>query len=135
MSDSVPIRKLRSGVPGLDEVFGGGIPEFSFNLIAGGPGCGKTTLGHQIMFANASPERKAVYFSIIGESPIKMLRYQQQFAFFDAGKIGDGSVRFMHLGQQALDGGLEAVLQAITQEVEASNPAIVVVDSFRAIVR
>jgi circadian clock protein KaiC len=135
MSDRVPIRKLQSGVPGLDEVLGGGIPEFSFNLIAGGPGCGKTTLGHQIMFANASPERKAVYFSIIGESPIKMLRYQQQFAFFDAGKIGDGSVRFIHLGQHALDGGLEAVLQAITQEVEASNPAIVVVDSFRAIVR
>lgn len=135
MSDRVPIRKLQSGVPGLDDVLGGGIPEFSFNLIAGGPGCGKTTLGHQITFANASPERRAVYFSIIGESPIKMLRYQQQFPFFDAAKVGDGSVRFVHLGQQALDGGLEAVLQAITAELEASSPALVVVDSFRAMVR
>ena len=54
MSDRVPIRKLPSGVPGLDEVLGGGIPEFSFNLIAGGPGAGKTTIAHQIMFANAS---------------------------------------------------------------------------------
>ena len=135
MSDSVPIRKLPSGVPGFDEVLGGGIPEFSFNLIAGGPGCGKTTLGHQIMFANASPERKAVYFSIIGEPPIKMLRYQQQFSFFDAAKVGDGSVRFVHLGQQALDGGLSKVLEAITQEVEKSNPGVVVVDSFRAMVR
>ena len=135
MSDRVPIRKLPSGVPGLDEVLGGGIPEFSFNLIAGGPGCGKTTLGHQIMFANASPERKAVYFSIIGEPPIKMLRYQQQYEFFDAAKIGDGSVRFIHLGQEALDGGMGKVLEAIVQEVETSNPAIVVVDSFRAMVR
>ena len=84
MNDRVPIRKLPSGVPGLDDVLGGGIPEFSFNLIAGGPGCGKTTLGHQIMFANASPERKALYISVIGEPPIKMLRYQQQFSFFDA---------------------------------------------------
>ena len=91
MNDRVPIRRLTSGVPGFDEVLGGGIPEFSFNLVAGGPGCGKTTLGHQIMFANASPERKAVYFSIIGEPPIKMLRYQQQYSFFDAAKIGDGS--------------------------------------------
>ena len=90
-------------MPGLDEVLGGGIPEFSFNLIAGGPGSGKTTLAHQIMFANASPERKAVYFSIIGEPPIKMLRYQQQYAFFDAAKMGDGSVRFIHLGQEALE--------------------------------
>ena len=122
-------------MPGLDEVLGGGLPEFSFNLIAGGPGCGKTTLGHQIMFANASPDRKAVYFSIIGEPPIKMLRYQQQYDFFDAAKIGDGSVRFIHLGQEALDGGLAKVLEAVMQELETSNPAIVVVDSFRAMVR
>ena len=135
MRDRVPIHKLPSGVPGLDEVLGGGIPEFSFNLIAGGPGCGKTTLGHQITFANASPERKAVYFSIIGEPPIKMLRYQQQYSFFDAAKIGDGSVRFIYLGQSALDGGLAKVLDAVVQELESSNPALVVVDSFRAMVR
>src|SRR5450631_524022 len=135
MNDSVPIRKLLSGVPGLDEVLGGGIPEFSFNLIAGSPGCGKTTLGHQITFANASPARKAVYFSIIGEPPIKMLRYQQQYSFFDSSKIADGSVRFIHLGQEALDGGLAKVLEAVVQELETSNPAIVVVDSFRAMVR
>lgn len=135
MSDSVPIRKLTSGVPGLDEVLGGGIPEFSFNLIAGGPGGGKTTLGHQIMFANASPERKAVYFSIIGEPPIKMLRYQQQYSFFDASKVGDGSIRFVHLGDLALGGGMAKVLEAIEHELETSNPGIVVVDSFRALVR
>jgi circadian clock protein KaiC len=135
MSDSVVIRNLPSGVPGLDEVLGGGIPELSLNLIAGGPGSGKTTLGHQIMFANASPQRKAVYFSIIGEPPIKMLRYQQQYAFFDAAKVGDGTIRFIHLGQLALDGGMAQVLPAIVEEVEKSNPGIVVVDSFRAMVR
>lgn len=135
MTDRVSIRKLSSGVPGLDDVLGGGFPEFSFNLIAGGPGCGKTTLGHQIMFANATPERKAIYFSIVGESPIKMLRYQQQYAFFDSSKVGDGSVRFIHLGAQALEGGLPKVLETIAEEIESSNPAIVVVDSFRAIAR
>lgn len=135
MSGSVLIRKLPSGVPGLDDVLGGGFPEFSFNLIAGGPGAGKTTLGHQIMFANASPERKAVHFSIIGEPPLKMLRYQQQYAFFDAAKVGDGTVRFIHLGQLALDGGLANVLEAIAKEVETSSPSIVVVDSFRAMAR
>jgi circadian clock protein KaiC len=135
MSDRVPILKLPSGVPGFDSVLGGGIPEFSFNLIAGGPGSGKTTLGHQIMFANASPQRKAVYFSIIGEPPIKMLRYQQQYDFFDAAKIGDGSVRFIHLGEHVLTGGMAKVLEAVVQELERSNPAIVIVDSFRAMVR
>jgi circadian clock protein KaiC len=135
VNESVPIRQLPSGVPGLDEVLGGGIPEFSFNLIAGGPGSGKTTMGHQIMFANASPERKAVYFSVIGEPPIKMLRYQQQFDYFDAAKVGDGSIRFVNLGQQARDGGLQKVLEAIEQELDQTSPGIVVVDSFQAAVR
>src|SRR5687767_3026898 len=118
------IRSLPTGVAGLDTVLGGGIPEFSFNLIAGGPGSGKTTLAHQIMFANASPERKAVYFSIIGEPPIKMLRYQQQYAFFDAAKLGDGTIRFIHLGLQALNDGMAKVLAAIVGEVEKSKPGI-----------
>jgi circadian clock protein KaiC len=135
MSDRVLIRKLPSGVPGLDEVLGGGFPEFSFNLIAGGPGSGKTTMAHQIMFANASAQRKALYFSIIGEPPIKMLRYQQQYDFFDAAKVGDDLVRFIHLGDLALAEGMAKVLEAIEQELEKSNPGIVVVDAFRALAR
>ena len=134
MSDRVVIKKLASGVPGLDEVLGGGIPEFSFNLVVGAPGCGKTTLGHQIMFANASPERTALYFNVLGEPPIKMLRYQQQFSFFDPAKVEE-SVRFIHLGEEALSGGLARVYDSIVQEVEKSNPSIVIVDSFRAVLR
>jgi circadian clock protein KaiC len=134
MNDKVLIRRLSSGVPGLDEVLGGGIPEYSFNLVSGGPGCGKTTLAHQIMFANAQPERPALYLSILGEPPIKMLRYQQQFSFFDISKV-NGSVRFVHLGQEALDGGLDRVLARIAEEVQKTDPSIVVVDSFRAVVR
>lgn len=107
MNDRVPIRKLPAGVPGLDEVLGGGFPEFSFNLIAGGPGSGKTTMAHQIMFANATSERRAVYFSIIGEPPIKMLRYQQQYEFFDAARVGERHGVDIHDGQR--DEGLEAV--------------------------
>ena len=135
MNDRVPIRTLPSGVEGLDDVLGGGIPEFSLTLIAGGPGCGKTTLGHQIMFANASPERKAIYFTIIGEPPIKMLRYQQQFSFFDASKVED-SIRFIHLGREvAEEDGLARVLERIVKEVDETNAGLVVVDSFRDMLR
>ena len=85
---SVPITRLTSGVQKLDDILGGGWPEYSFNLIVGEAGAGKTTLAHQFMFANATPERPALYFTVLGEPTIKMLRYQQQFAFFDMSKVG-----------------------------------------------
>ena len=132
--DRVTIRQLPTGVPGLDEILGGGLPEFSFNIIAGAPGCGKTTLAHQIIFANATPERPALYFTVLGEPAIKMLRYQQQFTFFDAAKV-DGAIRFINLSHIVLEQDLGAVLDAIIKEVEASKAGVVVVDSFRTVVR
>ena len=54
VSESSVIRNVPTGVPGLDAVLGGGLCESSFNLIAGAPGPGKTTLVQQILFANAS---------------------------------------------------------------------------------
>ena len=133
-NDRVTIRKLPTGVPGFDEILGGGLPEFSFNIIAGAPGCGKTTLAHQIMFANATPERPALYFTVLGEPAIKMLRYQQQYTFFDDAKM-NGAIRFINLSHVVLEKDLGAVLDTIIKEVESSNASVVVVDSFRTVVR
>jgi circadian clock protein KaiC len=132
--DRVKINRLPTGVPGLDEILGGGIPEFSFNIIAGAPGCGKTTLAHQFIFANATPEHPALYFTVLGEPALKMLRYQQQYTFFDVSKLNT-SIRFINLSQVLMDRGLAGILEEITKEVEAANPSIVVVDSFRTVVR
>src|SRR5688500_4140858 len=118
--NAVPIRQLPTGVPGLDEILGGGLPEYSFNIIAGAPGCGKTTLAHQIVFANATKQRPALYLTVLGEPAIKMLRYQQQFTFFDDSKM-DGAIRFVNLSQYILDGDLGTVLDQIVKEVEATN--------------
>src|SRR5688500_3678032 len=134
MTEKVAIRRLPTGVPGLDEVLGGGLPEFSFNLIAGAPGSGKTTLAQHIMFSLADAARPALYFTVLGEPPVKMLRYQQQFTFFDIAKVND-SVRFINLAKEVLRGGLSEILKRIVQEVEATSPRIVVVDSFRTAVR
>ena len=133
-SRKVSIRQLATGVPGLDEALGGGVPEYSFNLIAGAPGSGKTTLSQQMMFSLATADRPALHFTVLGEPPLKMLRYQQQFAFFDAARVGD-SVRFLYLGDEVLEMDLAAVLARIVREVEAAAPGLVFVDSFHSIVR
>jgi circadian clock protein KaiC len=132
MINKVAINRLPTGVPGLDDILGGGLPEFSFNLIAGPPGSGKTTLAHQLMFALATEKRPALYFTVLGEPPLKMLRYQQQFDFFDSKAI-NRTIRFINLSAETLTSGLEAVLERLVAEVKAHPPALVFVDSFRSL--
>ena len=130
----VMIHQMTTGVRGLDDILGGGIPEFSLNLIAGSPGCGKTTLAHQIVFANATPKKPALYFTVLGESVMKMLRYQQQFSFFDESRLGK-DLRFINLSDVVLEQDLNAVFEEIVKQVTVVSPAVVVVDSFRTVVR
>ncbi len=130
----VRIRKIPTGVRGLDDILGGGIPEFSFNIIAGAPGCGKTTLAHQIVFANATTQKPALYFTVLGEPALKMLRYQQQYTFFDEAKLGK-AIRFINLSEALMNQDLNAVLEEIIKQVTAAQPGFVVVDSFRTMVR
>lgn len=127
------IRKLPSGVRGLDEILGGGIPEFSLNLISGSPGSGKTTLAHQIVFANATEKNPALYFTVLGEPALKMLRYQQQFSFFEPSKVGQ-VVRFVSLADILVEQGLKGVMETIATRVSETHPSMVVVDSFRSAV-
>ncbi|MHB1098488.1 MAG: ATPase domain-containing protein [Burkholderiales bacterium] len=134
MSKKVRIRRLPTGVPGLDNLLGGGLPEFSFNLIAGTPGSGKTTLAHQIMFSLASPDNRALFFTVLGEPALKMLRYQQQFSFFDIDKINE-SIRFVNLSADLMGGDFDRVLSRIAEEVRDYTPSLVFVDSFRSVVQ
>jgi circadian clock protein KaiC len=134
-NDKVLLQRLPTGIPGFDQVMSGGLPEFSFNIVAGTPGSGKTTLAHQFMFANATPERPALYFTLLGEPPLKMLRYQQQYSFFDAAKLTSNSIRFVNLSEIVLEKDLNAVLAEMVKQVEEVKPAIVVVDSFRTVQR
>ena len=134
MTEKVRLAMLSTGIPGLDILLGGGLIEFSFTLIAGAPGSGKTTLAHQIMFALAGAQRRALYFTVLGEPPLKMLRYQQQFSFFDLAKVGP-YVRYVNLADDLRKGNFAGVQERIMREVEDFGPSLVFVDSFRSLMQ
>jgi circadian clock protein KaiC len=131
-SGKATIHRLATGVHGLDEVLGGGLPEYSFNIIAGPPGSGKTTLAHQIMFELATTERPALYFTVLGEPPLKMLRYMQQFDFFNSEEV-NRAIHFVNLADDTASGDLDKVLAKIVAAVEQHGPSLVFVDSFRSV--
>jgi len=49
----LPIRKSPTGIRGLDEISGGGLPKGRTTIVCGGPGCGKTMLGIEFLVRGA----------------------------------------------------------------------------------
>ena len=124
--------RLRSGQPRLDAILAGGLPENAINLVIGLPGSGKTIFAEQYVFANARPERPALYFSTVSEPFDKLIRYGQTLSFFDADAIGH-SVFYEDLGAILNENGLSGVLEKIAMLIKERRPAIIVIDSFKAL--
>ena len=123
--------RLPTGNPRLDSVLNGGLPKNSINLIVGVPGSGKTVLSQQIAFTNATKERPALYLSTLSEPLDKIVRYAQEFRFFDREAIRDGRVVYQDIGRVLGQQGLDEVLTSIDQYLKSLQPGIIVIDSFR----
>lgn len=124
--------RLRSGRPRLDAILDGGLPENAINLVIGLPGSGKTILAEQYVFANATPERPALYLSTVSEPFDKLIRYGQTLSFFDPNAIGK-SVFYEDLGTILNKNGLAGALERIAALIKERRPAIMVIDSFKGL--
>jgi circadian clock protein KaiC len=56
--------RASSGITGLDDVLGGGLPAYHLYLVEGNPGAGKTTLGLQFLRAGADRGEKGLYVTL-----------------------------------------------------------------------
>lgn len=58
-----------TGIPGLDELLGGGLPRNRCSLICGGPGSGKTTFAVQFLYKGALEYNEPGVYVTLSESP------------------------------------------------------------------
>ena len=124
--------RLPSGHSRLDAVLGGGLPTDAINMLIGLPGTGKTILAQQYVFANASPERPALYLATVSEPFDKILRYGQTLRFFDPDAVGR-SVFYEDLGTALNERGLVGVLEQVSALIKERRPGMIVIDSFKAL--
>src|SRR3984893_12341160 len=108
--------RVRTGIQDLYLILGGGFETGSLVIVAGAPGTGKTILAQQICFANATPERKALYYTTLSEPHSKLVRHLAAFESFKPEARGR-SVAFMHRGELGQEAGKEGVEPVVSEVV------------------
>jgi len=143
------IVKIPTGVPGLDEILGGGIPRGRVVLLVGGPGTGKTILATQFLVngiekcgENAAfvtlDESKQHYYSEMDKFgwDLAKLEEERKFVFVDASPIrtipGEVKIGKMTIGKR--DFSLLSLMEGIKTSVKAINAQRVAVDPITSLI-
>jgi circadian clock protein KaiC len=126
-------RLLKTGIPNLDLVLGGGLRLGSVTMVMGSPGAGKTMLAQQIAFQAAGQDSAVLYLTGYSETHDKLLANSRGLSFFDALAIGR-VIQFLSL-TDLLREGAEETEEAIVSAVLAHHAVLLVLDGFRSIRR
>jgi circadian clock protein KaiC len=124
--------RVSTGDPVTNRILGGGFPANTINIVMGQPGTGKTIFVEQLLFANANDDRPVLYLTTLSEPLAKVVRFVQDFAFFDAAKIGT-SVIYQDIGAELSEGGIAVLIPILSEAIRTTRPAVIVIDSFKAL--
>ena len=141
-SAAIPVPRTPSGIPGLDEILGGGFPQGSIILVLGEPGAGKTLLCSQYLANGIKFGESGLFVSledrkdrIWGEMnafgvDLEVAEKSGKFAFVDASPIrttpGEVRIGKVTIGKQ--DFSISSVIEVIRNSAKAIGAKRIVVD-------
>jgi KaiC/GvpD/RAD55 family RecA-like ATPase len=143
------IARTLTGIPGLDEILGGGIPQGRVVLLVGGPGAGKTILATQFLVNGITiygehsayvslDESKQHFYSEMEKFgwDLAQLEQERKFAFVDASPIraipGEVKIGKMTIGKR--DFSLLSLIEGIKTGVKAINATRTVIDTIASLI-
>jgi circadian clock protein KaiC len=131
--------KTATGIDGLDDLTGGGLPRGRTTLISGGPGCGKTLFGLEFIARGAAEFEEPGVFVSFEESSEDLDRNVRSLGLDIAGLVKEGRVRIEHVrveraeieetGEYDLDG----LFVRLGHAIDSVGAKRVVLDTIEAI--
>ena len=125
--DAPGLRRVPTGVPGLDVVLHGGMFAGGIYIIHGAPGTGKTTLANQICFQHARSGGRSLFVTLLSESHARMQQHMRTFSFFDGALVPDG-VYYISAFDVLEHEGLKGVMALLRREIRARRVTLLVLD-------
>ncbi len=117
--------RVSSGIPGLDELIGGGFEEGSVNLITGKTGTGKSIFCAQFLYNGVVKNNEKGLYLTTGET-IKNIKKQALSFGWDFDELEKkGMVKLMEI--EPFD--IETLIERITENIEAVKAKRIVIDS------
>jgi circadian clock protein KaiC len=119
------VERLSTGIPGLDEMTGGGFIKGDTVLVTGPPGTGKTTFGLQFLIDGTKKDEPGVFITI-EEQPEKIVSDALNFGWDLRRMESDGSLKLSQLQSDMLQAGGAPVLQCINLIKDTGAKRVVV---------
>ena len=115
------MKRVKTGIPGMDELIDGGIPRGSTLLLSGTPGTGKTIFALQYLHNGSKYDQKGLYVTF--EEKEDALREQaRQFGW----KLDNKYVKIWHIPTKSIT---DATTQEIMDYVKSRKIERLVIDS------
>jgi len=120
--------RLKSGIPGMDEMMEGGFPFPSTILVAGGAGTGKTTMALQFLAKGAEEGEQGLFFTTLSEPTQWMLRFVSRFGFIKREYFGK-QIKYIDLGPFLTENNQpDRILEHIEEQIAEHMPQRIVID-------
>ena len=75
------MRRLKTGIPGMDEILHGGLPERNVVLLSGGPGTGKSIFCQQFLYKGVVEYNEPSILVALEEHPVQIRENMKQFGW------------------------------------------------------
>jgi circadian clock protein KaiC len=121
------LKRLESGIIGLDELLKGGFVAGSSYIIQGRPGSGKTILANQIGFNHARNGGRVLFATLLAEPHERLFQFLSTMSFFDKDKVGD-QIQFVSAFDTMENDGLDEVVKLLRREIVRQKSTVLILD-------
>ncbi|MCO8168344.1 serine/threonine protein kinase [Pseudomonas sp. 21LCFQ02] len=121
------LKRLQSGIEGLDELLKGGFVSGSSYIIQGRPGSGKTILANQIGFNHVRDGGRVLFATLLAEPHERLFQFLSTLSFFDKDRIGE-EIQFISAFDTMENEGLDEVVKLLRREISRQKSTVMILD-------